>query len=161
MTTNSLIRFSFTVFLICGVCPIVQPQENNNIVAGLEGIRDPFMSQMPPPRPVVITKPVPVVPVEVVPNNNVEQTPVNIPINVPKPPEVVKKPNMDSIVLKGVVWNSDIPQAIINNKVMNIGDEINGLRIVAITRDGVEFSSNGVKTFVTISQQKGVVAAKP
>ena len=159
MTNISLIRSIIIFFLFCGMCPIAQSQESEDIVGDLEGIKDPFMSQLP--EPVVVPKQPVVVPVEVVPHKVVEKPPVDMSIKVPKIPEVVKKPNMDSIVLKGVVWNSDTPQVIINDKVMSVGDEINGMRIVTISRDGVEFSSNGVTTFLKMSEQKGAVTAKP
>lgn len=159
MITVSAMSRIFMVFLFCGMCPIIHSQEGEDIVQDLDGIKDPFLSQLP--EPVVIPKQPVVAPVEFVPKNVIEKVPVDVPIIVPNIPEVVKKPNMDSFVLKGLVWNSDTPQVIINDKVMDVGDEINGMRIVTITRDGVEFSSNGVTTFLKMSKQKGAVAGKP
>ena len=52
------------------------------------------------------------------------------------------KPGEEKVVLpnfeiKGVVWGSSTPQVIINNKVLKVGDEIEGAKISAITKDAI------------------------
>jgi len=39
--------------------------------------------------------------------------------------------------LQGLVWGGDFPQAIINNKMVKIGDTIEGVEVVAIGKEGV------------------------
>ena len=41
------------------------------------------------------------------------------------------------LTLQGLVWGGDFPQAIINNKLVRIGDIIAGVEVVAIGKDGV------------------------
>jgi len=57
-----------------------------------------------------------------------------------KPPEkqmpVEIKP-LPSLQIQGIIWGSDLPQAIINNKVLKIGDTIEEARITGISKDKV------------------------
>ena len=39
--------------------------------------------------------------------------------------------------IQGIVWGSGLPQAIINNQVVKIGDLIKGVRVVDISKEGV------------------------
>ena len=41
------------------------------------------------------------------------------------------------LIMQGVVWGEGIPQAIINHKVCNIGDIIEGAKIIKISKKGV------------------------
>ena len=60
---------------------------------------------------------------------------------VPQPSEVPggvnKEMPLPRLVIQGVVWGSNLPQVIINNKVLKIGDTIEGARISAISKEGV------------------------
>lgn len=42
-----------------------------------------------------------------------------------------------SLTIQGVIWGGRFPQAIINNKVVKVGDAIEGARIISIDKDGV------------------------
>ncbi len=48
--------------------------------------------------------------------------------------EEVKPPPLQ---IQGTIWDSDLPQAIINNKVFKIGDTIDGVQIVEIKKSGI------------------------
>jgi type II secretory pathway component PulC len=48
-----------------------------------------------------------------------------------------------TLTVQGLIWGSNMPQAIINNKVVKIGDIIEGARIVEIDKEGVEVSYKG------------------
>lgn len=53
-------------------------------------------------------------------------------------PESIDQQNpIKSLKVQGVIWGGELPQAIINNKVLKIGDTIESFRIVGIDRDGV------------------------
>ena len=39
--------------------------------------------------------------------------------------------------VEGIVWGGRFPQAIVNDKVVKIGDKIAGLRIISIDKDGI------------------------
>ena len=43
-----------------------------------------------------------------------------------------------SFVLQGIVWNAKMPQAVINNKVVRQGNQVEGAEIVEITKQGVK-----------------------
>lgn len=41
--------------------------------------------------------------------------------------------------IQGIIWGGKLKQAIINNRVLKIGDEIEGAKIVAIEKEGITF----------------------
>lgn len=55
------------------------------------------------------------------------------------------KPELDLSKLKvqGIIWGAKIPQAIINDKVLTIGDLIEGAEILSIDKKGITLSFNG------------------
>ena len=62
--------------------------------------------------------------------------------STPVPP-VVKTP---ALVVSGLVWGGARPQAIVNGKVYGVGDEVQGARVLEITREGLMVEVGG-KTF--------------
>jgi type II secretory pathway component PulC len=56
------------------------------------------------------------------------------------PPEPVQVEPLPSLAIQGIVWGSSLPQAIINNKVVKVGDTIEGVRITDINKNGVTVS---------------------
>lgn len=64
--------------------------------------------------------------------------------NMPVPPPV--KPELKvPMTVQGIIWGGSIPQAIINNKVVKVGDKIEEAEITAIGKDGIEVSYNNFK----------------
>ena len=55
------------------------------------------------------------------------------------------RPEIDRSRLRvqGIIWGVKVPQAIINDKVLTIGDLIEGAEIVSIEKTGVTLSFNG------------------
>jgi len=53
-----------------------------------------------------------------------------------------KKP-LPALTVQGVVWGGIFPQAIINNKVVKVGDIIEGVRILAIDKEGITIFFEG------------------
>ena len=51
--------------------------------------------------------------------------------------EVIEIKPLPSLQIQGIVWGGAVPQAIINNKVVKIGDTIGQVRIIDITRGSV------------------------
>lgn len=88
------------------------------------GLRDPFENQLPLPEP----EPEPAV---------VSQEPEAV-LEAPRvqvtPPE---------IVIDGIVSGGPAPQAVIKDKVVRVGDTIEGARIAKITKEGVEVVYEG------------------
>lgn len=44
---------------------------------------------------------------------------------------------LPSLVVQGMIWGGNLPQAIINNKVLTIGDAIEGVKIKSIDKEGI------------------------
>ncbi len=55
------------------------------------------------------------------------------------------KPALDlgKLEVQGIIWGVKIPQVIINNKVLTIGDLIAGAEILSIEKKGIVLSFNG------------------
>ena len=51
--------------------------------------------------------------------------------------------NPGELVVKGIVFSKTKPSAIINTQILSEGETINGIRIVKITKNAVEFEGNG------------------
>lgn len=49
-------------------------------------------------------------------------------------------PTLPNFSVQGLIWGTGKPQAIINNKVYNIGEQVEGAKIIEISRDGVKVS---------------------
>jgi hypothetical protein len=75
-------------------------------------IKDPFLSLFPKKEPEV---------------KNVEQV-------VPVKKEEIKPPELS---IQGLVWGKIAPQAIVNNKVVSVGDIIDEARIIGINKEGI------------------------
>jgi len=52
-------------------------------------------------------------------------------------------------LIEGLIWNSDMPQAIINGSVVKIGDYIEGVKIVGIDKKGITIDYEGQKVLIS------------
>ncbi len=59
----------------------------------------------------------------------------------PKKEEIIIIP--PSLTITGLIWNTDRPQAIINGKIVDIGDTVSATKIVAIRKNGIDVFFNG------------------
>ncbi|MFA5115171.1 MAG: hypothetical protein WC469_03805 [Candidatus Omnitrophota bacterium] len=50
---------------------------------------------------------------------------------------------LPSLVVQGMIWGGNLPQAIINNKVLTIGDAIEGVKIKSIDKEGISVLFEG------------------
>jgi hypothetical protein len=44
---------------------------------------------------------------------------------------------LPELTVQGLIWGSSLPQAIVNNKVVKVGDKIEGAEVVSIDKQGV------------------------
>lgn len=101
------------VFFIIILLNLILEFNFPNIVFCVEEVmRDPFIPQLPRKEKVVTTTP-----------------------EAGKSAPQVTAPKF---TVQGMVWDSDKPQAIIDNKIYNLGDEINGAKIIEINKEGVK-----------------------
>ena len=98
------------------------PQEQSIAYTG-EGLRNPFRNPAAKQKPDGIVKPPEV-----------------------KPPEAVRL-DLEKFAVSGIVWGGMVDQAIINGKVVKVGDTISDVRIVRIDKEGVtiEFKNTEFK----------------
>lgn len=51
------------------------------------------------------------------------------------------KVDLDKLVVQGIIWGGKMPQAIINNKVLMVGDFIEEVEILSIDKKGIMLNS--------------------
>lgn len=153
----NILRASLIVFVLGFMVTSAWAQSEEEILQELEKIRDPFLSYLikkieipppPPPVPAVVKPPD-------VPKPKIEP----IPVVVKQAITTLSVPKIDTGFLKdlkvsGVIWDTPMPQAIISDKVVKIGDVINGSTIILIDKKGVEITHNGLKYLLTVSENK-------
>jgi hypothetical protein len=64
-------------------------------------------------------------------------------------PPIASQPPLPSLNIQGIIWGSELPQAIINNQVVKIGDVVQGARIVDISQAGITVFYNGRQQLIT------------
>jgi hypothetical protein len=149
----------------------IEISEDKAFMKELDSIRDPFVSPFAKKEKKPEVKIVqPVVPVEPVipppPPKPVAQRvePVR-PVQLPSPVRNVLQDtsanlfSMTGIKINGVIWNTNMPQAIINDHIFRVGDDLHGGKIVAIKKEGIEVSYLGVKYMMSIADQKDDTAS--
>ena len=115
----------------------------------LQSIRNPFASQLPEPPPppagssqrgTQLTNP-----------QNLDPSNQRTAVTLPSDYERMKNQGQVGVVtgidVTGIVWNSKRPQAIVNNKVVSVGDKVNDYEVKAIKKSGVilKFSGQTIK----------------
>jgi hypothetical protein len=55
--------------------------------------------------------------------------------------------------ITGVVWGPQGYQALVNDRVVRVGDQVDGARILRITKEGVELSKDGETHFLPLSEK--------
>ncbi|HOW36247.1 MAG TPA: hypothetical protein PL155_07525 [Candidatus Omnitrophota bacterium] len=107
------------------------PCENGNASTKKETLsfKDPFSSPLPKKK--------------IIPKKVEERIPVKPVAEIVKVEREIIPP---SLSIQGLIWNTDRPQAIINESVVGIGDTIEGAKIVSIQKTGVSIAYEG-KTF--------------
>lgn len=94
-----------------------------------DSVKNPFLNLLPKKQ--VVVPPAP--------RSDTSATNVKKIESTPQEPEI-KPPK---VMISGLVWNSDHPQALVNNKIVGPGDQIEGWTITGITESGVEISTKG------------------
>lgn len=111
-----------------------------------EGVltRNPFEPQVP--REVQVRRD-PVEPIERPPEILPPPSERLPPVPAPPPPVEVLPPPVEvplpDLKIAGVVWNTDRPQAIVDGKIVGIGDTVSGVNIVNIEKTGITISAGG------------------
>ena len=55
--------------------------------------------------------------------------------------------------ITGVVWGPEGYRALVNDRVVRVGDQVDGARIVRITKKGVEILKDGETLFLTLIEK--------
>ena len=76
------------------------------------------------------------------------------PVGVAPPPEpvVVVVANPPALRITGLVWNSDKPQAIINGKILGLGNEVDGSKLIAVRQNEVDVIYAGRQFTINANQ---------
>jgi len=106
-------------------------------LGAIDDLKNPFLSQLPPPPP------------------KVEPVKVVKPHVKVKPKEIVKpvvKRKKPSLKLTGMVWGEAAPQAIINGKVVSQYDLIEDAKVLVINKKGVLLSFDDDNIVLTVDK---------
>ena len=57
--------------------------------------------------------------------------------------KVLPMPSLDKIKVQGLIWGGRFPQAVINGRILGIGDSIESFKIVNIEKKGITLSFSG------------------
>ena len=122
MKTNSLIII-FVSILVFATCSLVQSAETKSTETVLT-FKNPFQPATPKPKEKIQ---------KTTPQPEVRKVEV-------KEQVVTLPPKLN---IHGIVWGSARPQAIINNKVVDIGDTIADIKITNIASNGIDVIYKG------------------
>lgn len=111
--------------------PVHEPEQASGAEIIANPLNDPFLPQTPRPAP----------PADVAPD---AQPAGGIPSTAPpaKQKPAVQKP---SLTISGIIWNSDRPQAIVNNQVVDVGTTVGDTTVLAINKTGIDVLYSGEK----------------
>jgi len=94
-------------------------------------LKNPFIPQLPKPEaePIITEEPevIEPEPIEAIPEPNEEPATGQAPRQIPKP----------HLSVSGLVWDTDQPQAIVNNDVVDLGDFVGQWKVINIERSGI------------------------
>ena len=135
--TRACCIFLLMLISVSAVFAEDQGTDDDPAKADIMSLRDPFETQFPQKlKAIDIT-----VQPENYPSHDIAAAHnISQPGLTPDVPE--KKFDPAQFQVNGVVWNTTRPQAIINNQVVNIGDIVNGAKIVSIQKTGIDFAMN-------------------
>ncbi len=120
--------------------PIKTPSNASNYTASV--LRDPLESFLPHPSTSLEATPSPAGTTGIAAN--------------PIAPATPREPPQSSLNIQGLIWGGPRPQAIISNRVYNVGDVLNGGTIASISRLGVALNYHGTMVFFSrASSSKG------
>lgn len=85
------------------------------------------------------------------------------PKQIEPPPKEIPKPMLS---IQGLVWQTSMPQAIVNNKVVKMGDSLTDeIKILDVSRDGISIEYQGATFFysadVLIPKKEERIESKP
>ena len=145
-------KFFTIIFLFLLIKPFILFSEEvaplgslgSDMKEDLDSLRDPFTPQLPLPPVEEIQKPAV--------QNPPKESPSKQEMVIPQPSsqkttkeEPLKPPAMK---IFGVIWNSNQPQAIINDQIVKVGDHIEEWTIQKIDKEGIEISARGNKILI-------------
>ncbi len=141
MTLNNLKKawMCLTVLFLCGLSTAHAKPENilsidNNEPLAQSLIKNPFNPKIPAEKKITPLSPV-----------QKKETPA------PKEQSSEGSSNADEkrsttppkFLITGLIWNTNRPQAIVNNRVVNIGDSVSDATIIAINKTGIDIMFQG------------------
>lgn len=106
----------------------------------LTKLKNPFAPQLPQKA----TPPIPVPPEDIRRQPRPEDLTPAPPTPTPEPTPALPETNPD-FKMSGIVWNTDRPQAIIEGRIVVVGDTLQDWEITAISKDGVEIQKGDRK----------------
>jgi hypothetical protein len=134
MTKRLVVIFFFVYFLATGQVPCALASSLEGVVSRPEieyssgDLRDPFDDLLQ----------------KAIERERKEQEAKNAPVQEEETQAVKEEmPSLDKFNVQGVIWGGKFPQAIINNKILSVGDSVEGFKIANIEKNRVILSFAG------------------
>lgn len=125
-----------------GEAAIKSPQEPMDVVLN----HNPFKPQLP--EKIIEEKPQPSQKQKAEPTKSIQKS-----TSQPAPPTPeAQQIQLPSLIISGLIWDSDRPQAIINNQIIDIGDRIEDMLVIAIRKQEIDVEYQN--KIITIDAQK-------
>jgi hypothetical protein len=55
---------------------------------------------------------------------------------------------LPSLSIQGIIWNTNMPQAIVNGQIVKEGDSVSGVRVVKIEKEGITVDNQGQEVLI-------------
>lgn len=111
---------------------------------------NPFIPKLPEKKPEEVVPEI-VEPPTTTPSVVVPPTGQPVGIGQPPTPTAIEPPEL---TINGLIWNSDLPQAIVNNEIVQLGDTVAEATIVGIHREGIDVTYQGVEFTINKDSSK-------
>ncbi len=147
MKKNKFNLIILHIILGLGICGFYAPNNGEcTILTALEinNTKNPFKPTLPIIEEIIEILPEPTI-IEIEEEPVIEEK-----IFIPVKEEIKIQP--PELNISGLIWNTNRPQAIINDQIVTIGDTISNSKITNIHKDGVEIIYSGKNFTITIGQ---------
>ena len=139
--------FLLVVFFLVGSYPSMAAESvggDQDFINELDSVKNPFEDGFPKAKPVEK-------PIVQKPRHHQESRPVTVSAPVVRSQPIQEREiTLPALKVEGVIVGEDIHQAIINDQVVGLEGDIDGAKVNAVSREGVELLFQGKKFFLKV-----------
>ncbi len=119
-------------------------KENDFVLNELPTAKNPFISKLPQPPQQETTMPTETSTEQVKPKPPEEHTPaIQRREQTNRSQQNIRELQPPNLTIKGIIWNTNRPQAIINDRVVDVGDTLDDAKIISIEKSKINVLYKG------------------